>query len=117
MPIACGISTYSCHKILQKCRQVGGRRAGPDSRCRESIAADGYWLPVAALVRGGRGLWSCFVLSEPDGSDTFQVLRRDVEILQTERDRVLVRGTLQSGDRAIINGTHRLVPGQRVRLF
>jgi len=60
-------------------------------------------------------------LSTPNS--TFRVERRDVEILHTESDtsgkgkalRVLVRGMLQPGDRVIVGGTHRIVPGQLVR--
>jgi multidrug efflux pump subunit AcrA (membrane-fusion protein)/DNA-binding NarL/FixJ family response regulator len=84
----------------------------------ETIPDSGYWLPITALVRGTRGLWSCYVLSEPAGANAknaFSLKRRDVEVLHTESDRVLVRGTLQKGDRVILNGTHRLVPGQLVR--
>ncbi|MBE9169283.1 efflux RND transporter periplasmic adaptor subunit [Pleurocapsales cyanobacterium LEGE 06147] len=89
----------------------------------ELIPTDGYWLPTTALVQRGRGLWSCYVLGKPaqlestasGTTNTFHVQRRDVEILHTESDRVLVRGTLQSGDLVIANGTHRLVPEQLVR--
>ncbi|OKH19898.1 efflux transporter periplasmic adaptor subunit [Hydrococcus rivularis NIES-593] len=84
----------------------------------EIVRDSGYWLPITALVKGTRGLWSCYVLSEPvksEDGNTFLVERRDVEVLHTQSDRVLVRGTLQSGDRVILSGTHRLVPGQLVR--
>ncbi|MGK7927765.1 MAG: efflux RND transporter periplasmic adaptor subunit, partial [Spirulina sp.] len=37
-----------------------------------------------------------------------------VEVLNTDGDRVLVRGTLQAGDRVILDGTHRIVSGQWV---
>ncbi|NEQ11988.1 MAG: hypothetical protein F6K37_40860, partial [Moorea sp. SIO4E2] len=66
-------------------------------------------------------LWSCYVLGELAESDlsgathVFSVKRRDVEILQTQSNRILVRGTLQPGDQVIVGGTHRLVPGQQVR--
>jgi hypothetical protein len=46
----------------------------------------------------------------------FRVARRDLEVLHTESDRVLVRGTLQAGEQVITGGTHRVVPGQVVRL-
>ncbi|MEM7594482.1 MAG: efflux RND transporter periplasmic adaptor subunit, partial [Cyanobacteria bacterium P01_A01_bin.83] len=41
--------------------------------------------------------------------------RRYVELLETQGDRVLVRGTLQEGDEIIVDGTHRLIPGQLVK--
>ena len=87
---------------------------------KETIPTSGYWLPTTALVRGVRGLWSCYVLaaSPPEGATgakrTFEVERRDVEILHTSSERVLVRGTIQPGDQVIANGTQRIVPGQLV---
>lgn len=92
----------------------------------DTVSESGYWLPATALVKGQRGLWSCYVLGEPaqtSGTQSFRVARRDVEVLHTddafsqgEAVRVLVRGTLEAGDRVIASGTHRLVPGQVVSL-
>lgn len=97
----------------------------------ETIPSSGYWLPTTALVKANRGLWSCYVLAEDEKGQhrgattalsslsttdsTFRVERRDVEILHTDSERVLVRGTIQPGDQAIIKGTQRIVPGQLVR--
>ncbi len=75
----------------------------------QTTATQGLWLPTTALTRSDRGLWSCFVLVENT------VERRDVEVLHTEGDRVLVRGLLQAGDRVVTNGVQRLVPGQQVQ--
>ncbi len=101
---------------------AGEVRAGQVARLKlsETIANVGYWLPTTALVRGVRGLWSCYVLgkSELVGTDpnqAFRVERREIEVLQTESNRVFVRGTVQNEDRVIINGNHRLVAGQLVR--
>ena len=88
----------------------------------EIIPASGYWLPTTALIQGERGLWSCYVTGEPaelesfdeDENRIFRVQRRDVEVLHTESDRVLVRGTIQPNDRIIVTGTHRIVPEQLV---
>lgn len=82
----------------------------------ETIRASGYWLPSTALVPGARGLWSAYVLKpNPSDKDTFTVERRDVEVLYTEGDRVLVRGAIEPGDSIITNGNHRIVSGQPVR--
>ncbi len=86
----------------------------------ENIADSGYWLPTTALVRGVRGLWSCYVLGKSktvasSPQKAFRVERREVEVLQTESERVFVRGTIQNSDRVIVNGNHRLVTGQLVR--
>ncbi len=82
----------------------------------ENIAGTGYWVPTTALVRGTRGLWSAYVLGdrEPGKQDTFKLTRKYVEVIHAESDRVFVRGTLEPKDRIVINGTHRLVPGQLV---
>ena len=90
----------------------------------EEIPVTGYWLPTTALVKSSRGLWSTYVLgqsnlvsgTESEPINSFEVERRDVEILYTDSDRVLVRGTLQPDEKVIIEGTHRLVSGQLVRL-
>ncbi len=86
----------------------------------ETVEEPGYWLPSTALTKGARGLWACFAAVEPGStdsvsSDLFRVERRDVEVLLAQSDRVLVWGTLQSDDRVIEGGIHRIVPGQLVR--
>ena len=83
----------------------------------ETIPADGFWLPTDALVQGIRGLWSCYVLTQPDESnpEVYKVQPQTVEIVHQEEHRALVRGTLQPGDRIVASGIHRLVPGQQVR--
>ncbi len=85
----------------------------------ETETESGFWLPSTALVPGERGLWSVYVLAESataTSTELFAVARRDVEVMYTEGDRVLVRGTVQAGDRAITSGTHRVVPGETVRV-
>ncbi|NER19901.1 MAG: efflux RND transporter periplasmic adaptor subunit [Symploca sp. SIO1C2] len=85
----------------------------------ETINHPGYWLPITALVEGERGLWSCYVLGEKQNvaaSDqaVFPVKQQDVEVLYTQSDRVLVRGTLQPNQQVIVDGIHRIIPGQIV---
>lgn len=85
----------------------------------ETIDAEGFWLPTDALTQGIRGLWTCYAL-EPASvnsseSGVYQLRQQSVEILHQEGNRVLVRGTLQEGDRVVASGIHRLVPGQKVR--
>jgi multidrug efflux pump subunit AcrA (membrane-fusion protein) len=79
----------------------------------QTTATQGYWLPIEALVKGDRGLWSCFAVVATD-SQNKKVNLRSVELLTIQGDRVLVRGMLQPGDLIVANGTHRLVPGQLV---
>ncbi|PZD70340.1 Toluene efflux pump periplasmic linker protein TtgG [Acaryochloris thomasi RCC1774] len=79
---------------------------------KETEPAQGFWMPTAALVKGDRGLWSAYVVKA--NNDVYKVARRDVEILYTEGSRSLVRGMVESGDRIITRGTHRIVPDQLV---
>lgn len=81
----------------------------------ETQTAAGFWLPTAALIPADQGLWAVYV-AQPAG-DSFTVARRDVEVLHTNGDRSLVRGTIQPGEQAITAGTHRIAPGQTVTLI
>ena len=81
----------------------------------QNINSLGYWLPTQALIKGDKGLWSCYVLGEEkslDNKSVFILESRDIEILHTQGDRVFVRGTIQDNDKVVISGTHRLVLGQ-----
>lgn len=111
----------------------------------ERFMAAGFRLPTTALYRGQRGLWSVLVVeTQPrrqnatlrggEGSETSVaamsdansamdvalphgvIARRDVEVLHTDGEYALVRGTLQAGELVVVDGTHRLAPGQRVRV-
>ena len=85
----------------------------------ETVEQSGFWLPTTALSEGERGLWSCMVVvpdSPSSASQSLRVDRRDVEVLHTESNRVLVRGTLNAGDRVIARGTHRVSTGQVVQV-
>lgn len=94
-------------------------------RILETQPMEGYWLPSTALVPGERGLWSVYVLNE--GKDRargiYKVARRDVEVLHIDREtsaeaeRVLVRGLLRPGERAVVSGSHRIVAGQTVTIY
>ena len=72
----------------------------------------GYWLPASALTRGVRGLWSVMAMVDQDGHSLAE--KRDIEIVLTESDRVLVRGMLSDGDRVVVDGLHRIAAGQQI---
>ena len=79
----------------------------------KTASTDGYWLPIQAIQQSDRGLWSCYsVVTDDAGNST--VARQYLEILTTESDRVLVKGTIQPGDLIVAQGIHRLIPGQQV---
>lgn len=87
----------------------------------ETVESSGFWLPVTSLTKGPRGLWTSFVVVKFDPksaleADLHRVESRDIEVLNTQSNRVLVHGTLNPGDQVIARGTHRVVPGQLVRL-
>ena len=82
----------------------------------QKINTEGFWLPTEALTQGIRGLWTCYVLSKSGDTGNYQVKQHSVEIIYQKGDRALVRGTLQPGDEIVANGTHRLVPGQQVKV-
>lgn len=72
----------------------------------------GIWVPISALNRESEGLWSVLVVEGP--SDKQSVSWRYVELARLETDHALVTGTLDAGDEVIVNGIHRIVPGQTV---
>ena len=74
----------------------------------------GGWLPLSALLEGERGVWTVLALRERDEGPV--ALREVVEVLHVSGDRAYVRGTLNSGDRVISDGVHRVAPGTRVTL-
>jgi RND family efflux transporter MFP subunit len=79
---------------------------------QESVASEGGWLPLTALLEGQRGLWTVLVVAEQDGRDIVQ--REAVEVLAASDERVYVRGTLVDGARVVAAGTHRVAPGTEV---
>ncbi|PSO46904.1 MAG: efflux transporter periplasmic adaptor subunit [Cyanobacteria bacterium SW_9_44_58] len=79
---------------------------------RTTIDKQGYWLPISALTKGIRGLWTVYVVV-PDGEKS-KVQQEAVEMIHQQENRALVRGTLEPNAEIVANGTHRLVPGQRV---
>ncbi|QDU10791.1 efflux RND transporter periplasmic adaptor subunit [Gimesia aquarii] len=80
----------------------------------EPVEMQGFWLPLSALARGERGLWSAYAVINGEADSELILEKRKIEILHTEGDRVLVRGTLKTGDQIVINGTHKLASNQRV---
>ncbi len=104
----------------------------------ETVKESGFWIPSSAIQKDARGLWSCFVLDPvhptkssrdtnvftPVADDEFvinsgqqyRVVRRLVEVLSAGSDDVFVRGTLSDGEQIVLDGVHRLVPDQTVRV-
>ena len=104
--------------VVLKLTPAAASKVAPGEIARLTLtttkAIDGYWLPITALIKGEKGLWSCFAVVNNDHNTS--VDRRYIELLETQEDKVLVRGTLQPGDKIVADGTHRLVPGQLVSI-
>ena len=89
----------------------------------QTNSTEGYWLPINSLVKSDklngmaslRGLWSCYALIETEENQNYRAERKYLELLETQDDRVLVKGTIQAGDEIITDGTHRIIPGQLVK--
>ena len=88
----------------------------------QRVEEPGFWLPIAALAEGSRGLWTAYVVMPlEDGVNatsgaTHYLQPRPVEILYEATERVFVRGALSDGDMFVTGGLTRVVPNQQVRL-
>ena len=81
-----------------------------------TLQANGFWVPLTALAEANRGLWSLF-LAQDDGAGGYRATRTLVEVLHSTTERAFVRGDLLPGDRLVLTGVGRLVPGQALRLI
>lgn len=79
---------------------------------QQNIAAQGAWMPLAALQEGTRGLWTVLTI-QPDETVGLEA----VEVLYADAERAFVRGTFRDGTRIIDRGPHRVIPGQLVALI
>ena len=100
-------------------------------RFRVPGSGSGYWLPTSALHRSADGLWSVFCvepaqdfaeLPPDEKSSVFKVVRRECTLLRQEESRVLLHLAdldVTEPDRplVIVDGSHRIVPGQFVKLM
>lgn len=85
------------------------------------VETPGFWVPLGALAEGDRGVWTNYVAvpldgGEQDGEATHVIEARAVEVLYEREDRVYVRGAIDAGERVVVAGLHRIVPGQTVRV-
>ncbi len=77
----------------------------------------GWWIPTSALVVAERGLWSVFIAVPTDDQEMAIVERVQVELLGTLNDWSQIQGPLTGDEKIIVDGLHRLAPGQKVRLL
>lgn len=83
----------------------------------QTIAQQGAWLPVPALQEGLRGLWQVMTVQDEPGVASLVIHPEAVEIIHADQDRAFVRGTFRDGTRLVLDGPHRVVPGQRVEII
>lgn len=77
---------------------------------------EAFWVPVTALARGVRGLWSVYVVQPTAGATSVGVVRRrDVRVQQTAGALAQVQGSVATGELIVATGTTRIGPGVRVR--
>jgi multidrug efflux pump subunit AcrA (membrane-fusion protein) len=79
----------------------------------------GFWLPLSALIRDSDGLWSVYATQGTNGdarNPWGQLVRKTVEVVQLLEDGALVRGALTESDFIVVDGQHRIVSGQMVRV-
>lgn len=74
----------------------------------------GFWLPVSALTKEIEGLWSVYLVETIKEKST--IVRRYVDVIDIGNDQALVHGNLREGMSVVVEGLHRIVPGQIVRL-
>ncbi|MEM1185910.1 MAG: efflux RND transporter periplasmic adaptor subunit [Planctomycetota bacterium] len=79
-----------------------------------SVKEQGLWVPFAALTQSVRGLWALYVAA-PMGENSWQLERREVEVVRPGDGRAFVRGAVETGELVVIDGKHRIVPGLAVR--
>lgn len=96
---------------------LAGGSAVAATRSTTDEASDpqrGWWVPLTALARAERGLWSLFaVVDDPAGG--CRIERREVQVLAIEAERARVAGTLiAEGDRVVFGAIHRVTPGMKV---
>jgi RND family efflux transporter MFP subunit len=75
----------------------------------------GFWVPLTALSEDVRGTWAVYYLAAAD-NDLYEVRKRSVQPVYQYQGRVYVDGELQTGDRLVTTGLHKLSPGLRVSL-
>ncbi|MCA9794500.1 MAG: efflux RND transporter periplasmic adaptor subunit [Candidatus Eremiobacteraeota bacterium] len=102
--------TVTARFAVSDLRLVPGRSV--QAKLESELPVDGFWVPRASLVSSGRGLFRCYTVSEQATVETQQV-----EVLYTETERALVRGTLGTGQQVIVEGAEQVVAGQRVRVL
>jgi len=128
-PVSCVIPASGSNSIQQDCQVEC--RIGQAIEVELDVSADrgGWWLPSTALIPANRGLWSVLVVKQsaasqaavPPASDDLQAPTGEaiaqpvqVELLRSSGDWSQVQGAFRGDEWLVLNGLHRITPGQRV---
>lgn len=97
---------------------------GQTVEVRFNLASDktGCWVPLSALNRDASGLWSVYVANlgvgdEKSDGDQGVIQKKLVRLYQLQNDWALIDGSLQDEERIVVEGTHRVVSGQQVKVL
>ncbi|MCW8886212.1 MAG: efflux RND transporter periplasmic adaptor subunit [Motiliproteus sp.] len=82
----------------------------------EHFQQPGYWIPLASLTDGIRGLWNVYNLAPLPHGNLYSLQARNVTIVHATDTHAYVTGAITDGERILAKGLHRLVIGQQVRL-
>lgn len=75
---------------------------------------EGFWVTQSALLGDVRGTWAVYQVVG-DGDST-RLVKRSVRTRYQHNGRVFVSSELDTGDLIVASGTHRLAPGQAVKV-
>ena len=56
------------------------------------------------------------LVPDAEQPELFRIRRCDIEIIKTDSNQILVKGTIADGDLVLANGLHRVANGQLVSL-
>ncbi len=112
--------------IILELTDTNQLRAGDLARLslKKTVNERGFWVPLTALREGKRGLWSIYIASHiPNKVNhasnleaTHFIERRTVIVEHINESSAYVSGAVDSEEQMIIEGAHKLVPGQLVRI-
>ena len=78
---------------------------------RVPVAAAALWVPASAIGQSSDGPYVYVV------GDSLKAEQRHVTVLRTEGDRAVLAGEIKAGERVVVDGQSRVIPGGAVSLM
>jgi RND family efflux transporter MFP subunit len=75
----------------------------------------GVWVPISALQKNYRGLWSVFYL-KPAKNNRYLVTSKTVKVLFFAKEKAYIQTSMKNGQKIVSDGLMRIVPGEFVKL-